>query len=510
MRNKLYLLLIFIIGIIFYTFTLKGIYGNPSGKIIKDTLDKPTKPFELSPERSRYLLTQNLAEYHSFALTQELAEAAYPDVGYYQGRFYIYFAPGISLMALPFYIIGRQFHLAQVASYFFISVVASFTLVLLFKIAREIFKLPAWASLMTALIFAFASTSWSYAVTLYQHQVTTFFILSSFYAAWKYKKAGRFSFLYGVYIWIAYGLAIFIDYPNAILMFPVILYFFICSFITVPQNERLNISFRLSFLFTAIIFVIITLLHGYYNYTNFGDWKRVSGSLVGYKTIKERSLFQQKNSQQQIATLSSEKDPIHFFKEENFTQGVAILLFSVDRGIFLYSPIFLLALLGIIRALSQANLEQGVLLGVVGIDFFLYGSFGDPWGGYAFGPRYLIPSMAVLSLFVSIWLAKAKHQFISKLIAFVLFTYSLGISLVGVLTTNAVPPKIEADYFKTYYNFILNFRYLFEGKSSSFLFNSYFYQHISLLGYYLIILELVLVIVYIALFIIPLFQKHEH
>jgi len=509
MKSKIYLLFLFVLGITFYALTLKGIYGNPSGKIIKNNLDQVTKPFELSPERSRYLLTQNLAEYKSFALTKELAEAAYPDVGYYKGRFYIYFAPGISLMALPFYMIGKQFHLAQVSSYFFVSVIASLTLLFLFKISREIFKIPIWISFLASLVFAFASTSWSYAVTMYQHHVTTFFIISSMYAAWKYKQTGKSGFLWGIFIWIAYGLAILIDYPNAILMLPVIFYFFISSLTLIKKENFTKISLRLSFLLTGVIFVIITLLHGYYNYVNFGDWKRVSGSLVGYKTIKEKSIFLQKNSQQQLSSLSAEKNPIGFFKEENFTRGVGILLFSIDRGLFLYSPIFFLAILGIIYSVGKMTIEHATLLGVVALDLFLYGSFGDPWGGYAFGPRYLIPSMAILSIFVAIWLTKTKHTFISKIITFIFFAYSLAISLVGVLTTNAVPPKIEADYFKTYYNFILNFNYLFMGKSSSFLFNRFFYQHVSLIGYYLLIFELIMIIVYITLFIIPLFNKNE-
>src|SRR5438105_2097142 len=108
--------LIFIVSLCLYTLTLKGVYGNPPATSIKNNLDKTSRPFELSPERDRYILILSLAENRSFALSKTLADAAYPDDGYYNGRFYIYFAPGISLFALPFYFIGEIFHVAQVAT----------------------------------------------------------------------------------------------------------------------------------------------------------------------------------------------------------------------------------------------------------------------------------------------------------------------------------------------------------------------------------------------------------
>lgn len=509
-KDRFWLIALFFIGIFFYVLTLKGIPGNPPGKLIKNNLDQATKPFELSPERDRYILVQSLAENKSFALSQELADAAYPDVGYYKGRFYIFFAPGISLFALPMYLIGKYVNLAQVFSYFLISLFASANLIFLYKISKDIFKLPLWTSLMAALIFAFASTSWSYAVTLYQHHVTTFFIISSFYGVWKYKQRSRNSWLWGVYIWTAYALAILIDYPNAILMLPVMVYFLIASLHVAVKRHSVTILFRMAFIVTSILFIIITLLHGYYNYTNFGDWKRVSGSLVGYKVIKERNLFAQQSGQTQISTLAENKVPIKFFREDSFVRGVQALLISQDRGIFFYTPIFILSLFGIFYMLRRPTLESGVLLSVIACDLFLYSSFGDPWGGWAFGPRYLIPSMAVLSLAIAVWLSKTQYVLFSKIITFLLFAPSVAISLAGVLTTNAVPPKIEADYLKTYYNYILNFQYLLNGRSSSFIFNQYFSHNINLIAYYLVILELILTVTYVVLFIIPQFKKYEY
>src|SRR3989344_2341939 len=168
MKNALALVFLFLTGIILYSLTLRGIAGNIQVSTIKNNLDQATKPFELSPERGRFLLTMSLAEDKSFALKKELADVAYPDTGYYKGKYYIYFAPGVSLLALPFYQLGKQYNLSQVASYFAIALISTLTLIVIYQIGKEIFGLSTWASILSSIIFAFGSTSWSYAITMYQ------------------------------------------------------------------------------------------------------------------------------------------------------------------------------------------------------------------------------------------------------------------------------------------------------------------------------------------------------
>src|SRR3989304_6408911 len=121
MKTFLSIIFIFIIGVVLYSLTLRGIYGNPQGTSIKNNLDQATKPLELSPERGRFILTMSLAENNSISLSRELADSADPDVGYHEGRFYIFFPPGISILALPFYNLGKSYNLSQVGSFFTIA-----------------------------------------------------------------------------------------------------------------------------------------------------------------------------------------------------------------------------------------------------------------------------------------------------------------------------------------------------------------------------------------------------
>lgn len=289
MKNVFAIIFLLIIGSILFFATLRGISGNPPPQSIKNNLDQMTKPFELSPERGRFLLTQNLSEHNSFALSPEQGRAALPDVGYYKGKYFIYFAPGISLFALPFYNLGLLYNLSQVFSFSVVALFSIINLVIIFLIARHILKLPIWAGLLASIIYGFGSVGWSYSGTLYQHQHTVFFMISSFYAVWQYKMHKKWGFIWGFFVWINYALAILIDYPNIFLLLPVMVYFFLISLKLRHIDGIYRLSFRVSMIVTSLFFVIISLFHGLYNYQNFGGFTKVSGGLIGYKVIQEKN-----------------------------------------------------------------------------------------------------------------------------------------------------------------------------------------------------------------------------
>lgn len=510
MKNFFAALFILLISATLYGLTLRGVAGDPQASDVKGNLDQATKPFELSPERGRYAHVASLVESGSYALSKEWGEAVYPDVGWYNGKFYSFFAPGISYMAVPFYELGKHYGLAQVATFSFISFVSILALLCIYAISRNILRLPIWACILAAIIFAFGSTAWSYAVTLYQHHLTVFFILSSFYAVWKYKQQNALSWAWGAWVWMAYALAITIDYPNTLLLMPVMVYF-LASAIKIKNGER-NILFgiRTSFLVTAIFFVLITGLHLYHNQREFGSWKRLSGSLVDYKTIKEKQWdgLSQSEITQKIAVTQEKKGNVAgFFSEDRLPNSFGTLVFSKDRGLLFYGPIFLLGIIGIIILLKIVNLEIGTLIALVCANIFLYSSWGDPWGGWAFGTRYLIPSMSILAMFAAYWISRPKWGVARKLLALLLFAYSSAVALLGALTTNAIPPRVEADYLHTGYNYFLNLKYLNDNRSGSFIYNTYVHQFMSLREYFLLIYITVLVLVIVLLFIVPIFAQ---
>ena len=198
-----------------------------------------------------------------------------------------------------------------------------------------------------------------------------------------------------------------------------------------------------------------------------------------------------------------------YFKEKDLPRGFSILTGSQDRGLFFYSPIFFLAFLGIGFGLKKFNAQQFFLLSTVAANLFLYSSWGDPWGGWAFGPRYLIPTMAILAMYIGLWLTKTKKYYVSRFSTFILFATSCAISLLGVLTTNQVPPKVEADFLKIRYSYFLNFDYLSKGMSSSYFYNEYISHILTLEQFYFVLLSSILSLVFIVIFIVPGFAENE-
>src|SRR3990167_9046367 len=131
-------------------------------------------------------------------------------------------------------------------------------------------------------------------------------------------------------------------------MLPVMIYYVLSSISIDKIKNRIQISLRKTFLITSLIFILFNLGHAYYNQVNFGDWKKVSGKLPSYKKIKEQKALTNGQTEKIVKELQEKKTYSRFFKEERLPTGLSILLFAVDKGIFLFSPIFILSIFGML------------------------------------------------------------------------------------------------------------------------------------------------------------------
>ena len=107
------------------------------------------------------------------------------------------------------------------------------------------------------------------------------------------------------------------------------------------------------------------------------------------------------------------------------------------------------------------------------INTLLYAMFGDPWGGWSFGPRYLLPGAAIAAVYVGIVVARWQ-RFLPGLvlIGYLLWT-SVWISSMGALTSAHIPPKQETISLGNDlpYTWELNKRMVDKNQSSSFVYN---------------------------------------
>lgn len=97
--------------------------------------------------------------------------------------------------------------------------------------------------------------------------------------------------------------------------------------------------------------------------------------------------------------LSRYGDPLNtgYLPNETFSgvlwQGLLGQLCSPGRGLFLYCPIFLLSLVGLPAFFRRHTPEAVIALAVILIHLLMYGKWFMWHGGYAWGPRFMIPTL---------------------------------------------------------------------------------------------------------------------
>lgn len=471
---------------------VKGYWGNPNPEQLNQNYWKENGPFELSPERGRFALIYSLAEKGSLYFPISLARFATPDLGYINGNYVSLFAPGVSFLATPGYIVGRLLGVSQVGAYLTISF---FALINFFLIKNISYRLGVDKNIanIASIIFLFASPAFAYASTLYQHHISTFLILMSIYLLIKWNN-----FWSLFVIWFLCAASIPIDYPNLFLMFPIGFYALFQKII-IPNKESIKqfvieIKFLRFFSFFGALIPLLFFLG--FNYLSYSNPLQFSGTVASVKVIDQDG--NPDNSEVGASQPEDQqKSAIKFFDTRLMTNGLRVHFLGKERGILWYAPVLLLSIGGIILMNKQRPRMLSLLVGVIGVNVFLYSMWGDPWGGWAFGSRYLIPSYALASILVGYFISNFRR---SKLILFIVLPfliYSLVINTSGALTTNSIPPKNEAIELQKIsgkeekYSYDRNFEYLNLNGSKSFVFNRYFSETINGLNYYLIILFLI-------------------
>lgn len=499
MRNIFKNIALVIFVAIALALSVRGLPGNPTPTQLNTLAWKDNGPFELSPERGRYTLLYSLVENHSFYLQPDLAKFTAPDVGYINNHYVSIFAPSVSFLAIPGYVIGKHFNLAQVGAFAWMALFALLNVILIRAIAIRLGAHPL-AATIAGLTFLFATPSFPYAVTIYEHQPSTFLLLLSFYLLVRFKN------IYSLFaIWILYAFAFTVDYPNLFIMLPIAVAAFFRSFNleNIHKKVVVHISFPRIFTVLGVIIPLAFLL--WVNQQSYHSPLRISGTVPTVESVSNSGrpvfLYELEKAQLKKAKAPTNVPPpsaLTFFNPRVMLNGFYILLISPDRGILVYAPVILFGLAGIIYAGRRKEKYVAVLAGVIGFNFILYSMWGDPYGGWAFGGRYLIPSYAVLSIYIGLLLTWFGRKNLLLLLFFITFSYSVVINTLGAVTSNSNPPQIQAAalsaqiHQRVDYTFVRNFNDLNNNVSKSFVFQTYGVKSMTAWDYY----------TYVALFIL--------
>src|SRR5258708_25211290 len=114
MKKIILFLLPYLFMIAILALSVRGIAGNPTQNELDNPSLKEDGPCELSPERGRFALLYSIVENNSFTFDVPIARFATPDLGTIHGNFVSLFAPGVSFVVIPGYLVGKIFGISQV------------------------------------------------------------------------------------------------------------------------------------------------------------------------------------------------------------------------------------------------------------------------------------------------------------------------------------------------------------------------------------------------------------
>jgi hypothetical protein len=495
--------------------SIRGYAGNPNIHELNTDFWKDNGPLELSPERGRFALLYSFLEEHSLQFSVPVARFATPDVVYVNNHYASMFAPGVSFMIMPGYILGKMIGYSQIGSFAMIALFALVNVLLVRSIAIRLGAHPIAAGI-AAVAFLFATPAFSYAVTLYQHHISTFLILASFYLLIRYNTIFSLAL-----IWFFCAASIVIDYPNVFMLFPIGLAA-LGKIVSVHKQMK---SYVLSVKYLRVISFLLAIVpmafFFWFNSMSYDNPMQLSGTLqraqaigVDGKPVQDESFL----ITQKILSETSQSEVITqgFFRTRLLINGFYTHFLSPDRGVIVYAPIVLFAIAGVIASYRRRVPYLSILLGIIGANIILYSMWDDPYGGWAFGSRYLIPTYALCGVLMGLVLTFWRKNLLFLFLFFVVFIYATSVNTLGAITTNRNPPKIEILSLEQQthrhepYTFERNINFLSQYGSKSFVYQTYASDYMTAWKYYQILSTFIIVVVAAMLIYYPIAERRAY
>jgi hypothetical protein len=350
-----------------------------------------TPPFALSLALflflfSVYLLTYS-PRFHSsdglavFATTESLARRGEWDadqirwMGLGQGIFgldghlYIRKGVGMSLLALPLAWLGLIIPIwgPATAALLLNAIVTAATGALLLQYLQAL-GYDGWIALAAGLTFGLATLAWPYAKTFFSDPLAGLCLLAAALALLRFRQTGRTASTF--WAGLALSLAVAARYANAVM---------------IPFYGLLLIRYQISnrkYQIANIKSQIPNLLS-----TSWRAWLAFGAPLAA--TAVAIAYY----------NLARYGNPFNtgYLPEESFSgvwwQGLAGLLVSPGRGLFLYAPVLLFAWAAA-PTFFRRHRTEAVLAGAIILTYLLlYGKWFMWHGGYAWGPRFMLPTL---------------------------------------------------------------------------------------------------------------------
>jgi len=489
--------------------------GNPTISELNSSTWKVSGPLDLSPERGRYALLYSLVENKSFQFSPEVARFATPDLGYFNGQYVSLFAPGVSFVMIPGYLLGKYFGFAHLGATLVIGLFAFLNtwLIRLILTKLGVSKLVAFTA---ALLFLVATPAFAYAGVIYQHHISTFCVLACLYLVLKpvnLKKLGL--------CFLIFGFSALIDVPNIFFITPIIIYGLTNYFKFSLVDDKIEFNFNLKVIFAGLGVVLPILIYLLINFYSYGNAFQLSNTVTHIQALDESGKpitgrGADERSINDIKNLGERKrNPFNFFKSRHLINGLQAFFISPDRGLLIFNPLSILGLVGIGVLFRKKPILTQTLLGIITLNILLYSMRSDPWGGWGFGSRYLIPSFSILAILLGIALNQYRKNLLFMSLFLGLGYYSIYVNIAGAISSIANPPKVEILALEALTNQQERFSYdrnlerLRQGSSKSFVFKTFLHRRLSAWEYFSLLVVTYTGVLSLLSLIIYLEKNHE-
>ena len=366
------------------------------------------------------------------------------DVTMHEGGIYPGKPPGTVLLAVPAYwLIYRVERFlgidpddwwsltvnAYLTRVFSVGLITAWGVVVFYRLSRRLFpEAPNRAHMWSALSLGLATIMWPFATLFFDHNVVAVLLLTAFGLLVHERHArqgaadtgnGRAS----TFRLLAAGAVVgFATITNYLVVIPIVVF-------SVYLLLALRARWRVVLFWTGGVIPAVFL--GWYHSACFG-------SVTATANTQEPGMFQ---DPQLLLGMFGMPD----------VKLVYGLLVSSYRGLFFFSPILVLALIGLAYGLITRRRRWellaclGIFVGYLAVNASFQG-WSKAWaGGWSFGPRYLIPGMAFLALPLCLAFSRWPR------VALALAAYSFAITLLGT----AVDPQPPVDIKRPFTEYLL-------------------------------------------------------
>ncbi len=312
-----------------------------------------------------------------------------------EGEVYSKKGPAPAFLAVPWYLLLLAVSRLDIAiglvqgTLLWNGLITAQTAVLLWFVARRLHYSDT-VGILLALLYGLCTIAWPYANHFFGEPLSALSLLFCFYGILSFRLTGRFYWLFAAGAAAAIAMSTVVAHTLLLAIFGLyLLSFFVytrpADLADAPTLSDKSPRFR-RLLVAGTAFALPILLAGglllWYNAARFG-----SPLSTGY----------------------------HFGSGEGFStpllQGLWGLLVSPYRGLFWYTPLLLVSVVAFVPFLRRHPLEGLLIFALSFVLISLYSRWWMWWGGFAWGPRFLVPLTPFWLLPLAVPLAMIEARF---------------------------------------------------------------------------------------------------